>query len=160
MFANDEICFENWESKSSINQSCFLKENWKKNFLPLQLKNAAANVLRETWLIYKYTKLVRRVNPRKVRTHQRKFLQAIHRSVQDIRCICVFLICTNWPTGSVEWKERNIILLISGPGFTREALTYYLVKLSWKLLGKRRKLAQNRAGAGRCQKLFYVYLPL
>ena len=44
-----------------------------------QLKNAAANVLRETWLIYKYTKLVKKVNASKVRSHQRKFLQAIHR---------------------------------------------------------------------------------
>jgi len=44
----------------------------------LQLKNAAANVLRETWLIYKYTKLVKKVNASKVRSHQRKFLQSIH----------------------------------------------------------------------------------
>ena len=44
----------------------------------LQLKNSAANVLRETWLIYKYTKLVKRVNPGRVRTHQRKFLLAIY----------------------------------------------------------------------------------
>ena len=43
-----------------------------------QLKNAAANVLRETWLIYRYTKLVKRVNAGRVRSHQRKFLQAIH----------------------------------------------------------------------------------
>jgi hypothetical protein len=34
--------------------------------------------LRETWLIYKYTKLVQTINPSRVRTHQRKFLQAIH----------------------------------------------------------------------------------
>ncbi|PVD19346.1 hypothetical protein C0Q70_19833, partial [Pomacea canaliculata] len=46
--------------------------------LTKRLKNAAANVLRETWLIYKYTKLVKKVNPSKVRSHQRKFLQAIH----------------------------------------------------------------------------------
>ncbi|PAA74059.1 hypothetical protein BOX15_Mlig020030g2 [Macrostomum lignano] len=46
--------------------------------LTKRLKNSAANVLRETWLIYKYTKLVKRVNPSKVRAHQRKFLQAIH----------------------------------------------------------------------------------
>ncbi|XP_016161156.1 PREDICTED: small conductance calcium-activated potassium channel protein 1-like, partial [Ficedula albicollis] len=45
---------------------------------PLQVKNAAANVLRETWLIYKHTKLVKKVEPARVRTHQRKFLQAIH----------------------------------------------------------------------------------
>ncbi|XP_076331885.1 small conductance calcium-activated potassium channel protein 1-like [Tachypleus tridentatus] len=43
-----------------------------------RLKNAAANVLRETWLIYKNTKLVKRVSPGKVRTHQRKFLLAIY----------------------------------------------------------------------------------
>lgn len=43
-----------------------------------RLKNAAANVLRETWLIYKNTKLVKRVNPSKVRTHQRNFLLAIY----------------------------------------------------------------------------------
>uniref|UniRef100_A0A1I8JL70 Cytochrome b561 domain-containing protein n=1 Tax=Macrostomum lignano TaxID=282301 RepID=A0A1I8JL70_9PLAT len=33
--------------------------------LTKRLKNSAANVLRETWLIYKYTKLVKRVNPSK-----------------------------------------------------------------------------------------------
>ncbi|XP_059478639.1 small conductance calcium-activated potassium channel protein isoform X2 [Neocloeon triangulifer] len=46
--------------------------------LTKRLKNAAANVLRETWLIYKHTKLVKRVNPGRVRTHQRKFLLAIY----------------------------------------------------------------------------------
>lgn len=44
----------------------------------LQVKNTAANVLRETWLIYKHTKLVRKIDHAKVRKHQRKFLQAIH----------------------------------------------------------------------------------
>lgn len=47
-------------------------------FFFLQLKNAAANVLRETWLIYKHTRLAKRVNPGRVRTHQRKFLLAIY----------------------------------------------------------------------------------
>ncbi|XP_060573425.1 small conductance calcium-activated potassium channel protein-like isoform X2 [Ruditapes philippinarum] len=46
--------------------------------LSKKLKNAAANVLRETWLIYKYTKLVKKMNAGKVRSHQRKFLQSIH----------------------------------------------------------------------------------
>ncbi|KAH3782153.1 hypothetical protein DPMN_160064 [Dreissena polymorpha] len=46
--------------------------------LTKRLKNAAANVLRETWLIYKYTKLVNKMSASKVRSHQRKFLQAIH----------------------------------------------------------------------------------
>jgi len=46
--------------------------------LTKRLKNSAANVLRETWLIYKHTKLVKRVNPSRVRAHQRKFLLAIY----------------------------------------------------------------------------------
>ncbi|XP_076341056.1 small conductance calcium-activated potassium channel protein-like [Tachypleus tridentatus] len=46
--------------------------------LTKRLKNAAANVLRETWLIYRNTKLVKRVNFGKVRHHQRKFLLAIY----------------------------------------------------------------------------------
>ncbi|XP_056374092.1 small conductance calcium-activated potassium channel protein 2-like isoform X3 [Hyla sarda] len=46
--------------------------------LSKRVKNAAANVLRETWLIYKHTKLVRKIDHAKVRKHQRKFLQAIH----------------------------------------------------------------------------------
>lgn len=47
-----------------------------------QIKNTAANVLRETWLIYKNTKLVKKVDRARVRHHQRKFLQAIHQWVQ------------------------------------------------------------------------------
>ncbi|XP_055363798.1 small conductance calcium-activated potassium channel protein 1b isoform X2 [Betta splendens] len=43
-----------------------------------KIKNTAANVLRETWLIYKNTKLVKKIEYAKVRHHQRKFLQAIH----------------------------------------------------------------------------------
>uniref|UniRef100_A0A8C9TZL9 Potassium intermediate/small conductance calcium-activated channel, subfamily N, member 1a n=1 Tax=Scleropages formosus TaxID=113540 RepID=A0A8C9TZL9_SCLFO len=43
-----------------------------------QVKNTAANVLRETWLIYKHTKLVKKVDRTRVRKHQRKFFQAIH----------------------------------------------------------------------------------
>ncbi|XP_067171533.1 small conductance calcium-activated potassium channel protein 2 [Apteryx mantelli] len=46
--------------------------------LTKRVKNAAANVLRETWLIYKNTKLVKKIDHAKVRKHQRKFLQAIH----------------------------------------------------------------------------------
>uniref|UniRef100_A0A8B9P2B5 Calmodulin-binding domain-containing protein n=1 Tax=Apteryx owenii TaxID=8824 RepID=A0A8B9P2B5_APTOW len=43
--------------------------------LTKRVKNAAANVLRETWLIYKHTKLVKKIDHAKVRKHQRKFLQ-------------------------------------------------------------------------------------
>jgi len=50
-----------------------------------KVKNAAANVLRETWLIYKNTKLSDRVDTTRVRKHQRKFLQAIYQYVVYLR---------------------------------------------------------------------------
>lgn len=53
-------------------------ETYMLNLFLFQLKNAAANVLRETWLIYKHTRLVKRVHAGRVRTHQRKFLLAIY----------------------------------------------------------------------------------
>ncbi|XP_036940967.1 small conductance calcium-activated potassium channel protein 1a isoform X5 [Acanthopagrus latus] len=51
-----------------------------------RVKNTAANVLRETWLIYKHTKLVKKIDHAKVRKHQRKFLQAIHQA-QKLRSV-------------------------------------------------------------------------
>ncbi|VDN07146.1 unnamed protein product [Thelazia callipaeda] len=46
--------------------------------LTKQLKHTAANVLRETWLIYKNRFLVDKIEPAKIRMHQRKFLVAIY----------------------------------------------------------------------------------
>ncbi|VDK45047.1 unnamed protein product [Anisakis simplex] len=46
--------------------------------LTKQLKHSAANVLRETWLIYKHRCLVNKIDPAKIRMHQRKFLVAIY----------------------------------------------------------------------------------
>ncbi|EJW79170.1 hypothetical protein WUBG_09921, partial [Wuchereria bancrofti] len=46
--------------------------------LTKQLKHTAANVLRETWLIYKHRCLVDKIEPAKIRMHQRKFLVAIY----------------------------------------------------------------------------------
>uniref|UniRef100_A0A7E4VBW9 CaMBD domain-containing protein n=1 Tax=Panagrellus redivivus TaxID=6233 RepID=A0A7E4VBW9_PANRE len=46
--------------------------------LTKQLKHSAANVLRETWLIYKHRRLVDKIDPGKIRHHQRKFLMAIY----------------------------------------------------------------------------------
>ncbi|XP_061616619.1 small conductance calcium-activated potassium channel protein 1-like isoform X2 [Phyllopteryx taeniolatus] len=43
-----------------------------------RMKIAAANVLRETWFIYKHTKLSREKDHTMVRMHQRKLLLAIH----------------------------------------------------------------------------------
>lgn len=46
--------------------------------LTKELKHSAANVLRETWLIYKYRRLVDKIDAGKIRHHQRKFLMAIY----------------------------------------------------------------------------------
>ncbi|XP_069349889.1 small conductance calcium-activated potassium channel protein 1 isoform X3 [Eulemur rufifrons] len=54
--------------------------------LTKRVKNAAANVLRETWLIYKHTRLVKKPDQARVRKHQRKFLQAIHQA-QKLRSV-------------------------------------------------------------------------
>ncbi|XP_042637526.1 small conductance calcium-activated potassium channel protein 1 [Orycteropus afer afer] len=54
--------------------------------LTKRVKNAAANVLRETWLIYKNTRLVKKPDHARVRKHQRKFLQAIHQA-QKLRSV-------------------------------------------------------------------------
>lgn len=43
-----------------------------------QLKHSAANVLRETWFIFKFRKLVEKPDFGKIRKHQRKFLLAIY----------------------------------------------------------------------------------
>ncbi|CDQ56676.1 unnamed protein product [Oncorhynchus mykiss] len=48
------------------------------------IKIAAANVLRETWMIYKHTKLARERDHCRVRMHQRKLLLAIHR-LRDVK---------------------------------------------------------------------------
>ncbi|XP_054549342.1 small conductance calcium-activated potassium channel protein 1 isoform X1 [Talpa occidentalis] len=56
--------------------------------LTKRVKNAAANVLRETWLIYKHTRLVKKPDQARVRKHQRKFLQAIHQPRMSCTTSC------------------------------------------------------------------------
>ncbi|KAK7898868.1 hypothetical protein WMY93_019721 [Mugilogobius chulae] len=55
-----------------------------------RIKIAAANVLRETWLIYKHAKLKSQKDQTRVRDHQRKLLLAIHqlrRVKMEKRCL-------------------------------------------------------------------------
>jgi len=51
------------------------------------MKNSAANVVRETWLIYKNTVLVKKANANAVRSMQRKLLQNIHVCVIFLTCV-------------------------------------------------------------------------
>lgn len=69
-----------WATQDCVKQwlSIFLMLQPFNIFFDPQVKNAAANVLRETWLIYKHTRLVKKPDQGRVRKHQRKFLQAIH----------------------------------------------------------------------------------
>ncbi|EPB72462.1 calmodulin binding domain protein [Ancylostoma ceylanicum] len=53
--------------------------------LTKQLKHSAANVLRETWLIYKFRKKVEKIDYARIRQHQRKFLVAIYECVGFFR---------------------------------------------------------------------------
>uniref|UniRef100_A0A3B5QHP5 Small conductance calcium-activated potassium channel protein 1-like n=1 Tax=Xiphophorus maculatus TaxID=8083 RepID=A0A3B5QHP5_XIPMA len=60
-----------------------------------RIKIAAANVLRETWLIYKHTKLSRERDHTRVRMHQRKLLLAIHHAFPHHRlhlCLLFYLL--------------------------------------------------------------------
>ncbi|XP_067638123.1 small conductance calcium-activated potassium channel protein isoform X5 [Eurosta solidaginis] len=77
--------------------------------LTKRLKNAAANVLRETWLIYKHTRLVKRVNPGRVRTHQRKFLLAIYASIEHREVYQIQLARFDYRQ---QPSETNVVLLL------------------------------------------------
>ncbi|VDP66262.1 unnamed protein product, partial [Echinostoma caproni] len=63
------------------------------NKITKHVKHCAANVLRETWLLYKHAKLMPSFNPNRVRVHQRKFLQAIYRR---INCFIFVSLCNFW----------------------------------------------------------------
>ncbi|XP_022277039.1 small conductance calcium-activated potassium channel protein 3 isoform X3 [Canis lupus baileyi] len=83
--------------------------------LTKRIKNAAANVLRETWLIYKHTKLLKKIDHAKVRKHQRKFLQAIH------QC--------GGPQSGVPKSGEPVQLQIHMPGSTVRARGAWLSQL-------------------------------
>ncbi|XP_039372020.1 small conductance calcium-activated potassium channel protein 1 isoform X2 [Mauremys reevesii] len=66
--------------------------------LTKRVKNAAANVLRETWLIYKYTKLVKKIDHAKVRKHQQLRSKSPPWSCQSLECglvLCMVLLKWN-----------------------------------------------------------------
>ncbi|KAL0962561.1 hypothetical protein UPYG_G00341730 [Umbra pygmaea] len=54
------------------------------SYFTKRIKYSAANVLRETWMIYKHTKLSRERDHCRVRMHQRKLLLAIHQ-LRDVK---------------------------------------------------------------------------
>ncbi|XP_044729899.1 small conductance calcium-activated potassium channel protein 2 isoform X3 [Chrysoperla carnea] len=107
--------------------------------LTKRLKNSAANVLRETWLIYKHTRLVKRVNPGRVRTHQRKFLLAIYalrKAKMDQR-----KLMDNANTMTDMAKTQNTVYeIVSDMSTRQDALEDRLVTFDEKLVALQEQL--------------------
>ena len=100
--------------------------------LTKRLKNAAANVLRETWLIYKNTRLVKRVSPSKVRTHQRKFLLAIN-SLRKVKMDQRKLMDNSTTITDMAKTQNNVYELVSDINSKSELLQERIINLEEKL---------------------------
>ncbi|XP_014442783.1 small conductance calcium-activated potassium channel protein 1 isoform X1 [Tupaia chinensis] len=103
--------------------------------LTKRVKNAAANVLRETWLIYKHTRLVKKPDHARVRKHQRKFLQAIHQA-QKLRSVKIEQGKLSDQTNTLAdlAKTQNVMYdLVSELHAQREELEARLVALESRL---------------------------
>uniref|UniRef100_A0A336K010 CSON007369 protein n=1 Tax=Culicoides sonorensis TaxID=179676 RepID=A0A336K010_CULSO len=100
--------------------------------LTKRLKNAAANVLRETWLIYKHTRLVKRVNPGRVRTHQRKFLLAIY-ALRKVKMDQRKLMDNANTITDMAKTQNNVYELVSDMSSRQDALEERLAILEDKL---------------------------
>lgn len=89
--------------------------------LTKRLKNSAANVLRETWLIYKHTRLVKRVNASKVRAHQRKFLMAIY-SLRKVKMEQRKLMDNSNTITDMAKTQNTVYEIVSELGSRQEAV--------------------------------------
>ncbi|KAJ8683962.1 hypothetical protein QAD02_019754 [Eretmocerus hayati] len=117
--------------------------------LTKRLKNAAANVLRETWLIYKHTRLVKRVNPGRVRTHQRKFLLAIY-ALRKVKMDQRKLM-DNANTITDMAKTSNMVYeIVSDMSGRQDSLEERLVALEEKIVGLQEQMDQLPDALGRC----------
>ncbi|KAI1301912.1 Small conductance calcium-activated potassium channel protein [Halotydeus destructor] len=100
--------------------------------LTKRLKNAAANVLRETWLIYKNTRLVKRVSPSKVRSHQRKFLLAIY-SLRKVKMDQRKLMDNANTITDMAKTQNNVYEIVSDMNQKQEILEERVVALEERL---------------------------
>ncbi|XP_043265005.1 small conductance calcium-activated potassium channel protein 2 [Colletes gigas] len=107
--------------------------------LTKRLKNAAANVLRETWLIYKYTRIVKRVNPGRVRTHQRKFLLAIY-ALRKVKMDQRKLMDNANTITDMAKTQNTVYEIVSDMSTRQDALEERLVGLEDRLIGLEEKL--------------------
>ncbi|CAI2305834.1 unnamed protein product [Caenorhabditis sp. 36 PRJEB53466] len=108
--------------------------------LTKQLKHSAANVLRETWFIYKYRKLVEKADFGKVRQHQRKFLLAIYemrRVRRDQRKLAENLVSL----GDVAKTSSNTYELVHDVHSTQEGLSLRITAIEHQLSDISRELS-------------------
>ncbi|CAD6199101.1 unnamed protein product [Caenorhabditis auriculariae] len=100
--------------------------------LTKQLKHSAANVLRETWFIYKYRKLANKCDYARVRQHQRNFLVAIYemrRVKREQRKLAENLVSL----GDVAKSSSNTYELVHDVHSTQEGLSLRMTAMEHQL---------------------------
>ncbi|CAD6221886.1 GSCOCG00005222001-RA-CDS [Cotesia congregata] len=117
--------------------------------LTKRLKNAAANVLRETWLIYKHTRLVKRVNPGRVRTHQRKFLLAIY-ALRKVKMDQRKLMDNANTITDMAKTQNTVYEIVSDMSTRQDALEERLVSVEEKLTALQEQLDVLPEAITRC----------
>ncbi|VDM96799.1 unnamed protein product, partial [Onchocerca ochengi] len=104
-----------------------------------QLKHTAANVLRETWLIYKHRCLVDRIEPAKIRLHQRKFLVAIH-ALRKVKRDQMKLAENSVSLGDVAKTTSNTYELVHDVNCHQEGLSLRMTAMEYQLADINREL--------------------
>ncbi|KHN87393.1 Small conductance calcium-activated potassium channel protein [Toxocara canis] len=108
--------------------------------LTKQLKHSAANVLRETWLIYKNRRLVDKIDPAKIRMHQRKFLVAIY-ALRKVKRDQRKLAENSVSLGDVAKTTSNTYELIHDIHSTQEGLSLRMTAVEHQLSDISRELS-------------------
>lgn len=108
--------------------------------LTKQLKHTAANVLRETWLIYKHRCLVDKIEPAKIRLHQRKFLVAIY-ALRKVRRDQRKLAENSVSLGDVAKTTSNTYELVHEIQSTQEGLSLRMTAIEHQLADISRELS-------------------
>ncbi|KAI6221983.1 Small conductance calcium-activated potassium channel protein [Aphelenchoides besseyi] len=107
--------------------------------LTKKLKHSAANVLRETWLIYKHRRLVDKIDPVKIRHHQRKFLVAIY-ALRKVKRDQRKLAENSVSLGDVAKTTSNTYELIHDIHSTQEGLALRMTSVEHQLSDIQREL--------------------
>ncbi|KAM3722267.1 Small conductance calcium-activated potassium channel protein [Dirofilaria immitis] len=108
--------------------------------LTKQLKHTAANVLRETWLIYKHRCLTDKIEPAKIRMHQRKFLVAIY-ALRKVKRDQRKLAENSVSLGDVAKTTSNTYELVHDVHSYQEGLSLRMTAMEYQLADINRELS-------------------